>query len=222
MPSTALKTFGALWAEACKTMWIEVAALRHLESTLRAQYANIPKDAVLVDWAYAPECRGRIGDATKDFLLDNMPRWISAAATSRVVLLAAGFEAYFEEFLDAYLKHRAKFYTAGAFTTVGNKAQGEILKCRGPVARIEAMPLWTTAKIAGLKSHLPVLADVYALRNTIAHDAGVVDAYTSGLVKTVKVEVGKPVRVTPDEVVRVLAPPIVKIAEALDAKITAK
>jgi hypothetical protein len=219
MPSLALKKFASLWAEACKTMWVEVAALRHLESTIRGNFASIPEDAVLTDWIYAPECRRRIDDSRKGAVLDNMDRWISAAATSRVVLLAAGFEAYFEEFLDAYLKHRPKFYAAGAFTAAGNKANGEIIKCRGPVPRIEALHAWTGAKIASIQPHLPVLAQVYALRNVMAHDAGIVDSHTGTLVTVVPVRVGDALRLTPDQVARVLAPPVVRLAELLDAKI---
>ena len=55
-------------------MWIEVAAIRHLESHLRGSYAQIGEKAVLTDWVYAPECKGRIDDTTKDFVLDRYRR----------------------------------------------------------------------------------------------------------------------------------------------------
>lgn len=219
--SRALKNFKTLWADACKSMWLEVAALRHLEATLRGDYAKISAGAVLTDWIYAPECRNRIGD-TKDVVLEQIPRFITSAATSRIVLLAAGFEAYFEEFLEEYLKHRAKYFSSNALTSAGNKSKGEIIKCRGPVARIDALATWTTAKIATIQPDLPILNDVYLLRNTLAHDAGIVDARTASEVKSVPVIAGQPLRVTTENLVSVLAPPIRRIAEALDDKIHPK
>ena len=219
MTSPALKNFKTLWADACKTMWIEIAALRHLESSIHTHYATLSMNAVLTDWIYAPECRKRIDDTNKDFILEQMPRLISAVATSRIVLLAAGFESYFEEFLNLYLCNRPKFFSNGSLTNEGKKSSGEILKCRGPVARIEALPVWTTAKIATIKPNLPILADVYSLRNTMAHDAGIVNSHTAERVKSISVSMGQLIQVNPSDVISILAPPLIDIAEKLDAKI---
>lgn len=219
MESTALKNFKSLWAHACKSMWIEIAALRHLQSSILGQYASIPNNAVLTDWIYAPECRSRIDDTKKDFVLDKMPLLISSVATSRIVLLSAGFESYFDEFLQSYLRNRPKFFKDGSFTKDGDKAMGEILKCKGPVRRIEAMPLWTTAKIATIRQFLPALDEVYTLRNSIAHDAGIADSYTATKIKLLPLLAGQPIMATPIDIIEKMAPPIQKTAEFLDKKI---
>lgn len=222
MHSAALKRLKATWADACKCMWIEVAALRNLEADVRARYGALGPQAVLTDWVYSPECRGRIDDSRRDFVLDNVEHFISAAATSRVVLLSAAFESYFEEFLDEYLKARPKYFAGGDFTRDGNKVRGEILKQRGGVvAKIEAIPIHTTAEIRSLSRYLPVMRDVYALRNTVAHDAGVVDANTAAIVESVALKEAEQLALRPSEVAEVLAPPCLKIAEILDARIHA-
>ena len=220
MPSKALKNFRALWADACKTMWIEVAAIRHLESQLRGNYAQIDDKAVLTDWVYAPECKGRIDDTTKDFVLGRVIDLINSAVTPRVVLLSAAFESYFEEFFSQYLQARAKYYVAGARTAAGNKVWGDVMKQRGPSARIRELGVAANAGIKVLMSNLPVLEEVYVLRNSIAHDAGVVDAFTAANVKSIAAVQGTQLRVTPHELVSVLAPPCLSVAEELDKKLT--
>jgi hypothetical protein len=221
VPSSALKRLKKIWADACKTMWIEVAAIRHLEGDVRSRYGELGPKAVLTDWIYAPECRGRIDDSTRDFFLDNVVHFVTSAATSRIVLLSAAFESYFEEFLEEYLKARTKYFTSGAFTEQGNKVRGEILKQRGIVARIEAIPANTTATIASIVPLLPTLRDVYTLRNTVAHDAGMVDAYTAASVTSVKLQEGEFVRLNPRDVTELLAPPCLQIASILDERIHA-
>lgn len=96
---------------------------------------------------------------------------------------------------------------------------GEILKCSGPVKRIEAMPLWTTAKIATIRQFLPTLDEVYMLRNSIAHDAGIASSHIATIIKSMPIVAGHPIMATPIDIVGKMAPPIHEIAELLDKKI---
>lgn len=55
--------------------------------------------------------------------------------------------------------------------------------------------------------------------NAMAHDAGIIDSGTAQRVKLVPVVLGKPLRLDPEQLASVLAPPVILAAELLDAKI---
>jgi len=138
MAGKDLKAFKAVWAATCKTMWVQVAALRHLEGFLRGNYASIPAEAVVTDLTFAPECKGRLDDATKDFLLQRVAYFIHCEVTLRVVLLSAAFESFFDVFLESYILHRPKFFAAGTRTKEGDKVYGETKRASGLAERDEA------------------------------------------------------------------------------------
>ncbi len=174
---------------------------------------------VLTDYIYAPECNGRIDDSTKDFVLLNANSYIEYDVTLRLVLLSAAFETYFSEFLDSYLKGRAKYYASGARTAQGNKLWGDVMKVRGLSERVQEFSNLANAKIKKVSPDLTQLRDVYLIRNVIAHDGGVCDAFSAGEIKCIKVETGTRISLTPIELVGQLAPACIRIAESLDAKL---
>lgn len=219
MPSQHLKSLKRLWSDACKTMWVQTLALRHLETGLRANYAEIGPDTSVAAITYSPEARDRLDDATKDFLLDRIQYFIDYNVTLRVVLLSSAFESYFSAFLEDYLNNRKKYFTDGSRTSEGNKVFGEIMKTRGIEERVRAFSAWTGSKIKSLECRLGVLKDVYLLRNLIAHAAGICDECTAERVNSVALVPGTPISITPDALVQKLAPPCIEIAEALDKKI---
>ncbi len=222
MASVNLKQLKKLWAESCKTLWIEIAALRYLENDLRGRYAEIGSSVILTDLVYAPECKGRINDSTKDEVLARIDHYITHAVTLRVVLLSACFETYFSEFLIAYLAHRSKYFVGGVRTPLGNKVYGEVMKVRGLRHRVEAFCKSTNAKIASIEPRLLLLEEVCLLRNAIVHDGGICDDYSATKIVSIKVVAGQPISISSSELVRILAPPCIQIAEDLDAKIHPK
>jgi hypothetical protein len=218
MATENLKAFKATWAHACKTMWFEVTALRHLEGRLLGNYASIGRDVLLTDMIYAPEARGRIDDGTRDFFLEKVEEFIGEVTLLRVVLLSAAFEVFFDGFVDGYLKARPKFFTGGARTKDGNKVAGEVQQARGIIQRIEKFFEWTGAKGRSIQPHLNALSDVYVLRNVVAHRAGICDPRAATSLKTMKHTAGERLRLSPTQLVTELAPPCIKAAEDLDKR----
>ena len=108
MPTENIRAFKQTWTYACKTMWMEVTALRHLQGRLLGDYAAVPKERLLTDLTYAPEAKGRIDDGTKDFFLERVEQYVDEVALLRVVLLSAAFEVFFDNFVDGYLKKRGR------------------------------------------------------------------------------------------------------------------
>lgn len=219
MPSSHLKNFKKLWSHTCKSMWIELAALAHLNNSIRGRYSEIGADSILTEWIYAPECNGRIDDTKPEMVLSRFSEWTSSVALSRVVLLSAGFESYFESFLSEYLSARPKFTTTTGLSKAGNKVMGEVMKTRGLSNRVQVFADETGSKIKSLTSDLDVLRDVYLLRNTIAHDAAVPDANTVAQVKSIALREREPMQLSVATLVATLAPPVIRIADTLDSKI---
>jgi hypothetical protein len=219
MASKHLRTFKHLWSSTCKSMWIELTALYHLTNTIRGEYSLIDKDMPLTGWIYAPQCAGRIEDTVPDLVLNRSEEWMSSIALSRIVLLSSGFEVYFEEFVALYLKNRKKYYTGSSYTQAGNKVRGEVFKTRGLAERIVVFADYTGAKTRLILPDLPTLNDVYRLRNVIAHDAAIPDSRSAIDIKSVKIVENEPLRISVDTLVTQLAPPVIRLAEKLDAKI---
>jgi hypothetical protein len=219
MATENLKAFKATWAHACKTMWFEVTALRHLEGRLLGDYARIGHDVLLTDMIYAPEARGRIDDGTRDFFLERVVEFVGEVTLLRVVLLSAAFEVFFDGFVDDYLKGRPKFFSLGARTEGGDKVAGEVQRARGIIQRIAKFFEWTGAREQSIQQHLDVLSDVYVLRNVVAHQAGVCDSHAAASLKTVKHTAGERLRVSPTQLVTELAPPCILAAENLDRRV---
>lgn len=218
MPSAHLKHFRQLWGSTCNGMWHEIAAIYALETHLRYTYGTTGPEAPITRVTYAPGCEGRLNHSIAASL-KRLPALIDEAVMLRVVMLSAGFEAYFEEFLGSFLRNRKKYYAAGALTTDGNRVQGNVRKCAGPKARVLAFGAETGAGIKEILPQLGVVQEMYALRNCLAHDAGICDAGTKAQVTVVPVQVGRPLRVEPEFLVTTLAEPCIRTAEVLDRKI---
>lgn len=218
MPTKHMKNLSSLWANTCNTMWIEIAALRALELQLRNHYATAKPVTPVVDLVYAPECVGRLGDSIA-ITLPRIPSVMDDLVTTRVVLLAAAFEAYFEDFLDEYLMQRPKYYTNGARTPEGDRVRGTVMKQRGPKRRIDSFATECGAKIASIRPVLDAIEEVYALRNCVAHAAGICDAGTIACAKLIPVALGQRLRIAPESLVTVLADPCFRAARSLDRKI---
>lgn len=218
MQSEALNRFKRCWAFACKSMWVELCALRHLESTMRSNYSRLPARSALTDWIYAPDCAGRIGDP-RDIVLSSLPAYESAISTLRVVLLSAAFEEYFDSFLESYLLARSKYSGKGALLPLGLTVQGQVRSARGPKARIEQFCSLTGGRLKSLVPFLGTLNDVYLMRCTMAHDAGLISARTASAVKCVSLRAGDSLAILASTLVTVLAPPCVSLATELDSRI---
>ena len=68
------------------------------------------------------------------------------------------------------------------------------------------------------KTYFDDLADVYEIRNIIAHRAGIADLWAAGNVKGMVVTADKPVVLTPQRLIDYAAS-VIKIAEGLDSKL---
>lgn len=135
MASKSLRALRYAWFEACNTMWIEIAAIRHLETTLRAEFPSIASNAQLSSIIFTGEAEGRVL-RTKHQLLAGIDEFVDYSVTIRVVLLSSAFEAFFESFLDSFLRARTRYYVAGTRTRAGDKVFGEVIRQRGLVQRI--------------------------------------------------------------------------------------
>jgi hypothetical protein len=218
MPSEALDRFKRCWAFACKSMWVELCALRHLESTMRSNYSLLPPKSAITDWIYAPDCAGRIGDP-RDIVLGSLPAFEGAVSTLRVVLLSAAFEEYFESFLESYLLARTKYSAKGVLLPLGSHVRGQVLSARGLKSRVEQFCSSTGARPGSLVPYLATLNDVYLMRCTMAHDAGLISASTAAAVKCVSLRAGDSLTILASTLVEVLAPPCVALATKLDSRI---
>ncbi len=219
--STCLKNLKRLWADSCRTMWVEILALRNLEGFLRARYYETSPQAELTDITYAPECKGRLDSLHKDYYLDNVDEFVNNLTAVRVVLLSASFESYFYEFMDEYLQHRPKYFNAatGTRTDAGDHVYGQVRSQRGPILKLETFSTLTGAKTKSIAPKLPVLNEVYTLRNVVAHRAGICDAGALPHLHIVAARENEKVLISPSTLVKELAPPCLEIAETLDRKI---
>lgn len=211
--------FKKTWGETCHTMWIEILGVHALHGLIHGRYSEIPNNVKLTEIVYAPECRGRLNDITKDRFLERFHEYRSSAVSYRVVLLSSAFEDFARDFFLAYLQARKKYSApSGELNDAGNEALDKINKRRGLVGKLEEFSKQTQAKLSGVKAALPVLDEVYALRNIIAHQAGVVEERQEPFLKISALREGQRVSLAPDFLTTVLAPPVIQIAEFLDAK----
>lgn len=219
--SEHLRDLKAVWGDSCHSMWAELLSISIAESAVRGRYAEIGTTAVLNEIVYAPEVRGRLGSLTKDRYLERVPRYKDAVITNRLIILSASFELYLNNFVEAYLAARPKFYdqAAGKRTAAGDKIFGDVMKVRGLSARIVKMAEEAPFKIKSLGAGLEYVDDVYMLRNVLAHRAGQVDDYAAQSMKHISFRSGDRIVMTPEQMMT-LAAPVIKVAETLDRKLT--
>ena len=223
MPSSEhLKDFKAVWGDSCQSMWAELLALTIAESHIVSNYNDLPTDRRLTDMFYAPELRGRLDDLKKDTYLGRVNNYRMAVITNRIIVLSASFETYLGNFIDAFIRSKPKLYSVAndERTPAGDKLYGEVTKIRGLSARIEKFAELANSKIASVRPRCSYLDDVYMLRNVLAHRAGRVDDHAASVLKHLKFNPGERVSLSTDELL-VLAAPVIKIAEILDAKLSA-
>jgi hypothetical protein len=79
-------------------MWAELLCIAMAESHVIANYKDISPEASIHDMFYVPELEGRINALTRDAFLERSPGYRQAVVTNRIVILSAGFEAYFTSF----------------------------------------------------------------------------------------------------------------------------
>jgi hypothetical protein len=199
-------------------MWLEIAALRSLETSIRANYGGLDPKRPILSHIYAPDCVGRLNDSI-GAIIPRLPIVIAEVVTLRVVILAAAFEAYFEGFLADYLSGKAKYSSGGTLTAAGLRVHGNVMKQRGPKARIEQFTIETGSKTKGVSPHVDAIEQVYALRNCVAHDAAICDAVTNKRVTLVPTQIGARLEIAPEALVTVLAPPCMSAADHLDRRI---
>ncbi|NBC37549.1 hypothetical protein GTZ99_13420 [Novosphingobium sp. FSY-8] len=218
--SEYLRDLKVVWGNSCHSMWAELLSISIAESVVRSRYAQIASSALLNEMVYAPEVQGRLDNLTKDQYLERVPRYKDAVITNRLIILSAAFELYLNNFVDAYLAARPKFYdpAVGKRTAAGDKVYGDVMKVRGLSARIVRMAEEVPFKIKSLTNGLEYLNDVYILRNVIAHRAGHVDNYAAQSFKHISFRSGDRVVMTAQQMMT-LAAPIIKVAEALDRKL---
>ncbi|WP_043608811.1 hypothetical protein, partial [Novosphingobium sp. B-7] len=144
----------------------------------------------------------------------------SVGAYNRLIILSASFELYLNNFVDAYLVARPKFYdqATGKRTVAGDKLYGDVMKVRGLSARIAKMAEEAPFKIKSLSAGLEYVDDVYMLRNVLAHRAGNVDDYAARSIKHISLRPGDRIVMTAEQMMT-LAAPIIRVAETLDRKI---
>jgi hypothetical protein len=219
--SEHLRDLKAVWGDSCHSMWAELLSISIAENTVRGRYAEIGTTAVLNEIVFAPEVRGRLGTLTKDRYLERVPRYKDAVITNRLIILSASFELYLNNFVEAYLAARPKFYDQanGNRTVAGDKVYGEVMKVRGLSARITKMAEEAPFKIKSLAAGLEYVDDVYMLRNVLAHRAGNVDDYAAQSIKHISFRAGDRVVMTAEQMMT-MAAPIIKVAETLDRKLT--
>lgn len=213
-----LATFTESWAWACHTMWIELLALRCTQADLASRRVSFTAPPLLTDVVYAPECNGRLKDDTVTRFLDAFPQYQAQVVSSRLVLLSASFESFFDDFVELYLAGRQKYVNAGEHTKAGKTILEKTGKARGLEAKVRTFSDSTGCKIKDIERHLPALGDVYALRCIIAHAAGVVDEGSASGLQTVQLEPGANVTVAPSTLVA-LAGSVFAIAKHLAAKV---
>jgi hypothetical protein len=218
--SEHLRDLKVVWGHSCHSMWAELLSISIAESAVRSRYADIGSSVLLSDTVYAPEVTGRLGTLTKDRYLERLPRYKEAVITNRLIILSASFELYLNNFLEAFLAARPKFYdqTTGKRTVAGDKIYGEFMKVRGLSGRIVKMAEEAPFKIKSLSTKLEYLDDVYMLRNVLAHRAGHVDDYAAQCMKHILFRPGDRVVMTAQQMMA-LAAPIIKVAETLDRKL---
>ncbi|MFW7270025.1 hypothetical protein ACMAUO_19085 [Gluconacetobacter sp. Hr-1-5] len=219
--SEHLRDLKTVWGDSCHSMWAELLSISIAENMVRTRYAEIESSACLDEIVYAPEVKGRFGNLTKDEYLERVPKYKDAVITNRVIILSASFELYLNNFVEAYLAARPKFYDqgTGARTTAGDKIYGEVMKVRGLNARIKKMAEKIPFKIKSLNTGLDYVDDVYMLRNVLAHRAGQVDDYAAQNIKHISFRPGDRVVITAEQMMA-LAAPVIKVAEGLDHKLT--
>jgi hypothetical protein len=219
--SEHLKDLKAVWGDSCQSMWAELLSITIADSTLRARYIDLPPKMLVSDMFYAPAVRGRLNDVTADKFIERAEKYKAAVITNRIVILSSAFEMYFGNFLDAYISSRPNLFDAAARsrTAKGDKLYGEVMKIRGLSERIKKFSEEAPSKIKSIINDFPYLDDVYAMRNVLAHRAGVVDSRASCNFNHVSFDVGEHIRISTDKLIE-LASHVIKIAESLDSKIT--
>lgn len=219
--SRALRDFRSLWGDSCRSMWIELFALRCAGTYLVSRFDLPQLTQRLETLVYAPESAGRLKTITGREYLDELPQYLGGTVTDRVVLLSAGFESYFRVFVETYLRKRHKYSDAGTgeLTTAGGRVMGAIFSTRGLSERVTKFSLETNARIKSIATKLDYLSDVYILRNVIAHRAGIIDVPTAGRLRKINIASAGRITLTADELL-FLAAPVMEVAEFLDAKIS--
>ncbi len=217
--SEHLKALKAVWGDACHGMWAELLCIEIAKSHVVANYKDIPPEASIPDMFYVPELRSRINALSRNSFLARSSDYRHAVITNRIVILSAAFEAYFTNFLDAYIANRSKLFnsTTNQRTTEGDKLFGEIRKTRGLVQRIRTFANLTGSKINAIEPLLSYLDDAYTLRNVLAHRAGLVDQIASQKLVNIRFASNEKVVLSPETLVD-LAAPVLKIADLLDRK----
>ena len=200
-------------------MWVELLAMRHLESWTRSNYGDLGSTPTLDHVIYAPESAGRLKNLTRDRFLANADDYLVHIVTNRVVILSSAVESYFLDFLELYMKNRSKYWSSGNYTPAGNKLYGDVRKVRGLRERVESFAALAPAKINSINQHLDALSDVYTLRNVLAHSAGTCDAFAASRLKIVRFSAGERIALSPGDLIVKLAEPCLLIADALDGKI---
>jgi hypothetical protein len=96
---------------------------------------------------------------------------------------------------------------------------GQVKSTRGISERIIKFTELTSSKIISIQTHLPILKEVYQLRNIVAHRSGICDAYDLPTLLITKAVEGERLSIPPDVLITRLAPPCIEIAQHLDRKI---
>ncbi|MDD5389171.1 MAG: hypothetical protein PHD37_07485 [Gallionellaceae bacterium] len=219
--SEYLKDFKAVWGDSCQSMWAELLSITVTESFVTTNYNTLLPDRLLTDMFYIPGIRGRLDDVKKDTFLQRASIYKQAIITNRIVVLSASFETYFANFLDAFIRSKPKLFdpATSARTDAGNKLYGEIIKIRGLGERISKFGELAPAKIRYVIPRLTYLADVYTLRNVLAHRAGAIDVHAATDLKHLSFNGGDRVKLTTDQLLQ-LAKPVLEIASSLDKKLS--
>ena len=218
--SEYLKDLKSTWGASCHSMWAELLSISIAETFVMARYAEIGNDTALDQIVYAPDVKGRLPTLRKDQYLSRVETYKDAVITNRVIILSASFELYLNNFIEAYMRNRPKFYDAGTSTRTpdGDKLYGETMKVRGLSPRVVKFAELAPFKIRSLMSSLTYLDDIYMLRNVLAHRAGLVDTYAASEFKHVPFRSGDRVTLSAD-VLMTLTAPVIRIAESLDQKL---
>jgi hypothetical protein len=219
MATNNLKQFTSSWARACHSMWAEIAALRRMETDLRAQYAMIG-DARLKDVWYLGEAQHRVDDLTRVSALERIEDFVSYTVTLRAVILSSGFEIYWHEFLQSWMQQRPRFWDAVSQkrTDSGNKLYGLVRSTRGLAEQVETWITETDVGATRIQPLMPSLKAVYQVRNVLAHRAGVVDEYAAKVIALPSAQDGQILRLSVEQLLA-LADPVIRIARELDGKV---
>lgn len=219
--SKYLKNFKLIWSRNCHSMWGELFCVATAEQCILSDYANIPDNYNITKRIYAPNLPKRLGNFSKDAFLERTSTYRQTIACNRIVYFCAAFEAYFFDFLDAYLKNRTKYFDSAAntFTSEGHKIYGDTRKERKMVNRITTFSALINRSINSITPHLDHVNDLFVIRNVMAHQAGIVDSSAQAQLKVFKYAVNDLVNLSSDDIVE-LASHAINVAESLDSRIS--